>query len=77
MRDSYIKALDALKLQAKALSGDDNYMIDQELLEKAQSEMEKYEPFTSKISARMMEVGDNKITIDTADLEWLQKEFGF
>lgn len=74
MKDCYIKALEALKLQAKALSGNDNFMIDQELLERAQAEMEKNEPYTSQILTRMMESND-KVTIDTISLDWLQEEF--
>ena len=76
MEDHYVKALEALKLQAKALSGDDNFTIDQELLHRAQQEMAQYEPYTTHVSNRIMELKESKITIDTADVAWLKQEFG-
>jgi hypothetical protein len=75
VKDCYIKALEALKLQAKALSGNDDFMIDQELLERSQLEMEKNEPYTSQILTRMMETTGNNVTIDTINVNWLQQEF--
>ncbi len=51
-------------------SGKGKSLLPKKLLREAQQEMERCEPFTTKIAKAILK--DDQVTIDTADEDWLR-----
>lgn len=68
----YVEALNALKKQAAAVFNNGTFEPDKDLLAEAQAEMDKLEPQVKDI-CNFLTYDKNGITIEIADLKWLEE----